>query len=196
MPEKERPVIVETTALPDVLILTPKVFRDSRGSFSEVWNRRTLAAQGIEMDFVQDNQSVSERLGVVRGLHYQGPPHAQDKLVRCGAGAVLDVVVDVRRGSPTYGRWLGVELSAENARQLLIPKGFLHGFVTRTAGAMLLYKTTDVYVPECDGAVHFADPDIGIDWGLAPEDAIVSDKDAQAPRLAAWNSPFVYEGKA
>ncbi len=184
---------IERTALEGVLILTPKVFRDPRGSFSEVWNRRTMAAAGLDFDFVQDNQSVSDKVGVIRGLHYQGPPHAQDKLVRCGAGRVLDVVVDVRRGSPTFGKWIGVELSAENARQLLIPKGFLHGFVTREPNSMLLYKTTDVYAPDCDGAVHFADPDIGIDWGIPVEQATVSEKDALAPRLADWTSPFHYE---
>jgi len=114
--------------------------------------------------------------------------------VRVGQGAILDVAVDVRVGSPSYGKWVGVELSAENGRQLLVPKGFLHGFVTRAPGTLVLYKTTDVYAPDCDGAVHFADPELGIDWGIAADRVLLSDKDAKAPRLADWTSPFVYEG--
>lgn len=188
-------VQVEQTALAGVLILTPRVFGDARGSFSESWNRRTLAEAGIDLDFVQDNQSISGPVGTVRGLHYQSPPHAQDKLVRVGHGAILDVAVDVRAGSPTYGQWVGVELTAENARQLLVPKGFLHGFVTRAPGTVVLYKTTDYYAPDCDGAVHFADPDLAIDWGIDPAEAVLSDKDTKAPRMANWHSPFVWEGK-
>ncbi|WP_116598137.1 dTDP-4-dehydrorhamnose 3,5-epimerase [Primorskyibacter marinus] len=185
---------IEQTALDGVLILTPKRFSDARGSFSEVWNRNTMRDAGLDHDFVQDNQSISEAVGTVRGLHYQAPPHAQDKLVRTGRGCVLDVVVDVRRGSPTYLKWLGVELSEDNGRQLFVPKGFLHGFVTRAPDSMLLYKTTDVYAPACDGTVHFADPEIGIDWGIDPASAVLSDKDAKAPMLADWTSPFEYEG--
>ena len=183
---------IEPTALSGVLILTPRRFGDDRGFFSEVWNRETLKAQGIDLDFVQDNHSLSRRTGTVRGLHFQAPPHAQDKLVRAGAGVVFDVAVDIRRGSPTYGRWVGVELSAENGRQLLIPKGFLHGFVTRSPEAELLYKCTDVYSPSCDGAVRF--DSLGIDWGLDPASAILSDKDRAAPAFADFESPFVYEG--
>ena len=185
---------IEETTLPGVLILTPRRFGDDRGFFSEAWNRDTLRAQGIDMDFVQDNHSLSRPVGTVRGLHYHSPPHAQDKLVRCGAGVVFDVAVDARAGSPTYGKWVGVELSAENGRQLLIPKGFLHGFVTRTPNAELLYKCTDVYAPDCDGAVHFADPDLAIDWGIDPADAILSPKDAGAPGFAGFASPFKYKG--
>lgn len=185
---------IEHTSLPGVLILTPRRFGDGRGFFAEVWNRDTLRAHGIEMEFVQDNQSLSVPIGTVRGLHYQAPPHAQDKLVRCGAGVVYDVAVDVRVGSPSYGQWLGVELSAENGRQLLIPKGFLHGFVTRAPNSELLYKCTDVYAPDCDGAVHFADPDLGIDWGIDPRHATVSARDAAAPGFAGFRSPFAYEG--
>lgn len=189
-------VKIEETDLPGVFILTPRVFGDARGSFQESWNRATLAQLGIDLDFVQDNQSVSALAGTVRGLHYQAPPHAQDKLVRVGRGAILDVAVDVRRGSPSYGRWVGVELSAGNARQLLIPKGFLHGFVTREPDTLVLYKASDVYAPACDGAVHFADPDLGIDWGIDPATAVLSDKDARAPRFADWQSPFVHEVRA
>ena len=185
---------IEPTSLPGVLILTPPVFADARGSFSESWNQARLAAAGIAIDFVQDNQSLSLSPGTVRGLHYQSPPQAQDKLVRVLAGAVLDVAVDVRRGSPCYGQWVGVELSAENGRQLLVPKGFLHGFVTRAPDTVVFYKCSDVYAPACDGAVHFADPDLRIDWGIDPAEAVLSDKDARAPRFADWQSPFAYAG--
>ena len=185
---------IEETALPGVLILTPRRFGDERGYFSEVWNRDTLRAKGIDIDFVQDNHSLSRPSGTVRGLHYQSPPHAQDKLVRCGAGLVFDVAVDARAGSPTYGKWVGVELSAENGRQLFIPKGFLHGFVTRAPNSELLYKCSDVYAPACDGAVRFDDPDLAIDWGIDPAAAILSEKDRKAPGFAAFQSPFRYEG--
>ena len=187
-------VHVKETALSGVLILTPRRFEDDRGFFSEVWNRDTLRSHGIDIGFVQDNHSLSRSAGTVRGLHFQSPPHAQDKLVRCGAGLVLDVVVDVRVGSPTYGRWTGVELSAENHRQLLIPKGFLHGFVTRVPNSELLYKCSDVYDPGCDGAVRFDDPDLAIDWGIDPATAILSPKDQAAKGFAAFASPFVFEG--
>ena len=182
---------IEKTALPGVLILTPERFGDVRGFFSETWNRKTLRAHGITLDFVQDNHSVSASPGTLRGLHFQSPPHAQDKLVRCGRGALFDVVVDIRRGSPTYGRWLGVELTAENAKQLLVPKGFLHGFVTRQPDTEICYKCTDYYAPDCDGAVRW--DSCGIDWGLTG-DPVLSDKDTVAPALANFDSPFVWEG--
>jgi dTDP-4-dehydrorhamnose 3,5-epimerase len=188
------PVKIDPTGLPGVLILTPAVFSDARGAFSETWNRARLAEAGIALDFVQDNQSFSAAVGTVRGLHYQAPPRAQDKLVRVLAGAVLDVAVDVRRGSPHFGRWVGVELSAGNGRQLLVPKGFLHGFVTLAPDTVVFYKCSDYYAPDCDGAVAFADPDLAIDWGIDPEAAVVSDKDARAPRFADWDSPFAYDG--
>jgi dTDP-4-dehydrorhamnose 3,5-epimerase len=186
---------VETTKLDGVLILTPRRFGDARGWFSEVWNRQALASAGVTYDFVQDNHSMSAAVGTVRGLHFQSPPHAQAKLVRCGRGCVFDVAVDIRLGSPTYGQWLGEELSAENGRQLLIPAGFLHGFVTRAPESELLYKCSDVYAPDCDGAVRFDDPDIGIDWGIDPAAAILSDKDAKAPYLKDLQSPFHYEAR-
>jgi len=184
---------IEQTALPGVLILTPQRFGDARGFFSESWNRARLAEHGIDLEFVQDNHSMSEAVNTVRGLHFQSPPHAQDKLVRCGQGALLDVAVDIRKGSPSYGAWVGVELSAENGKQLLVPKGFLHGFATRAPGTEILYKCTDTYAPDCDGAVRFDDPAIGIDWGLSGP-AMLSDKDAAAPLLADFDSPFVWEG--
>ena len=184
---------VENTPLPGVKILTPNRFGDERGFFSESWNRRVLAEAGIEIDFVQDNHSLSMAVNTVRGLHYQSPPAAQDKLVRCGKGRLFDVAVDVRKGSPTYGQWFGVELSFENGKQLLVPKGFLHGFATREPETEIIYKCSDYYSPECDGAVRYDDPDIGVEWGLSG-DAILSAKDADAPALANFDSPFTWEG--
>ncbi|MDA7965959.1 dTDP-4-dehydrorhamnose 3,5-epimerase [Ruegeria sp.] len=184
---------IEETALPGVVVLAPKRFSDARGFFSESWNKKTLAGAGIELDFVQDNHSLSVDPGTLRGLHFQAPPHAQDKLVRCGRGKVLDVVVDVRKGSPTYGQWLGVELSAENGRQLLVPKGLLHGFLTQEPYTEVCYKCSDFYAPECDGVVRW--DSCGVDWGLtgAP---ILSEKDTSAPTLAEFDSPFEWEGAA
>lgn len=186
---------IEETPLPGVLILTPRRFGDARGWFSEVWNKETLAKAGITYDFVQDNHSYSAEVGTVRGLHFQSPPHAQTKLVRCGRGCVFDVAVDIRMGSPSFGQWFGTELSAENGRQLLIPAGFLHGFVTRAPDSELLYKCSDIYAPACDGAVRFDDPDIGIDWGIEAASAILSDKDRAAPYLKDFRSPFTYEAR-
>lgn len=184
---------IEKTPLPGVLILTPPRFGDARGFFSESWNRKRMEEAGIDLDFVQDNHSLSMQAGTVRGLHFQAPPHAQDKLVRCGRGALFDVAVDARKGSPTYGHWFGIELSAENGKQLLVPQGFLHGFATREPETEIIYKCTDYYAPECDGAVRFDDPDIGIDWGIAG-DPVLSEKDAAAQGFAGFDSPFVYEG--
>tara|TARA_R110002072_G_scaffold283940_2_gene447639 strand:+ start:2371 stop:2937 length:567 start_codon:yes stop_codon:yes gene_type:complete len=180
-----------STPLSGCVIVTPRSFGDARGWFSETWNAQSLEKHGISLHFVQDNHSFSAQRGTVRGLHYQRPPHAQDKLVRCSRGAIFDVAVDVRRGSATYGQWTGVELSAENGRQLLVPKGFLHGFMTLTADCEVQYKCTDVYAPECDGAVLWNDPDIGINWPLDVE-PLLSDKDRTAPPLAAFDSPFVF----
>lgn len=184
---------IEETALPGVMILTPRRFGDARGWFMESWNRATLRDRGLDLDFVQDNHSLSREVGTVRGLHYQRPPRAQAKLVRVGRGRILDVAVDVRAGSATYGRWVGVELSAEDGRQLLVPVGFLHGFVTREPDTEVLYKCTDGYAPDCDGGVAWDDPEIGIDWGIEPGQAILSDKDRAAPRLKDWQTPFTGE---
>lgn len=183
-------MLVEETPLDGVYVVTPKRFGDDRGFFSEVWSKSALAKHGIDIEFVQDNHSKSAQRGTVRGLHYQAPPHAQDKLVRCGAGAVLDVVVDIRKSSATYGKWFSVELSAENGKQMFVPKGFLHGFSTLTDNAELLYKCSDIYAPDCDGSVHFASPDLGIDWQVDPASAVLSDKDAQAVDFSAFASPF------
>ncbi len=185
---------ITETALPGVLVLTPRRFDDARGFFCESWNRRTLAEVGIEIDFVQDNHSLSRDIGTLRGLHYQSPPHAQAKLVRCGRGSLLDVAVDFRRDSPTFGRWVAEELSYDNGRQMLIPAGFLHGFVTREAETEVIYKCSDYYAPECDGAIRFNDPDIGIDWDLGDTVPILSDKDSTAPRLRDVISPFSHDG--
>lgn len=179
------------TDLAGVVILTPRRFGDDRGWFSEVYNADTLAGLGIGLTFVQDNHSMSATTGTLRGLHYQAPPRAQDKLVRVGRGAIWDVAVDIRRGSPAYGHWTGVELSAENGRQLLVPGGFLHGFVTLTPDTEVLYKCSDIYAPECDGAVRW--DSCGIDWPV-PGAPVLSDKDAAAPAFADFDSPFAYEG--
>lgn len=178
---------IETTDLPGVLVLTPARHGDARGFFSESWNRARMAGAGLDVDFVQDNHSLSRTKGTLRGLHYQAPPHAQTKLVRCGRGALYDVAVDIRKGSPSYGRWIGVELSFENGRQLLIPEGFLHGFVTLTDDVEVIYKCSDYYSPDCDGAVRW--DSCGIDWPLQG-DPVLSDKDKAAPPLTDFNSPF------
>ena len=179
---------IEQTALEGVLILMPKRFGDDRGWFSETWNAARMQAAGLDVEFVQDNHSMSAAVGTLRGLHYQAPPHAQDKLVRCTAGLIFDVAVDFRAGSPSFGRWVGVELSAQNGWQLLVPKGFLHGFVTRAPNTEVQYKCSDVYAPDCDGGVRWDDPEIGIDWGV--EAPVLSAKDAVAPLLRDAVSPF------
>jgi dTDP-4-dehydrorhamnose 3,5-epimerase len=175
---------ITPTALPEVLIVEPRVFGDARGFFTESWNeQRFNEATGNTLRFVQDNHSRSAR-GVLRGLHYQLPPHAQGKLVRCVAGAVFDVAVDLRKSSPNFGKWVGVELTADNQRQLWIPPGFAHGFLVLSETADFLYKTTDYYAPQAEGCVRWDDPAIGIVWpdtGISP---LLADKDAQAPLLA------------
>lgn len=182
---------IDKTALEGVLILTPQRHGDARGFFSESWNKARMEAAGLDFDFVQDNHSLSQAVGTLRGLHYQSPPHAQAKLVRCGRGHLWDVAVDFRRGSPSWSQWIGVDLTPENGRQLLIPAGFLHGFVTRAQDTEIIYKCTDYYAPDCDGAVAWDDPDIGIDWGV--RDPVLSDKDTVAPRLADVTSPFTWK---
>jgi dTDP-4-dehydrorhamnose 3,5-epimerase len=188
-------MMIEKTDLPDVLILTPPQFGDARGWFCESYNGPKLAALGVDTHFVQDNHSMSAEVGTLRGLHYQRAPHAQDKLVRCSRGAIFDVAVDIRRGSPSYGNWVGVELTADNRRQLLVPKGFLHGFVTRLPDTEVQYKCSDIYAPDCDGGIRWDDPDIGIDWGLSAP-PVLSAKDLIAPLLAQFNTPFIWGGAA
>jgi dTDP-4-dehydrorhamnose 3,5-epimerase len=185
---------IEQTPLPGILIITPARFSDHRGFFSQSYSAKDLAEHGITTQFVQDNHSLSLSHGTIRGLHFQAPPHAQDKLVRCGRGALFDVAVDIRTGSPTYGKWFGTELSFENGKQLLVPAGFAHGFVTRAAETEIIYKCSDYYAQETEGAVAWDDPQVGIDWGLGDMMPVLSDKDANAPSLADLNSPFTFEG--
>jgi dTDP-4-dehydrorhamnose 3,5-epimerase len=183
---------IQKTEIPGLLLITPRRFGDERGFFSESWNRKVLAGHGVDIDFVQDNHSLSKTVGTVRGLHFQTPPHAQAKLVRCGRGRLFDVAVDARKGSPTFGKWFGVELSFDNGKQLLIPEGFLHGFMTLEPDTEIIYKCSDYYAPDCDGGVRFDDPDIGIDWPLKNIDFTVSAKDRDAPSFADFNNPFSF----
>lgn len=173
---------VEPTDIADVRIITPARFADERGFFSETYSRTRLAASGIHITFVQDNHSLSVAQGVVRGLHYQIAPFAQDKLVRVTRGAIFDVAVDLRRGSPTFGRHVGMTLSAENARQVLIPVGFAHGFCTLEPNTEVLYKVSADYAPQCDRGILWNDADLAIPWPVNATAAIVSAKDAKNPR--------------
>lgn len=175
---------VEQLGIADVKLFTPRIFRDERGFFSETFSARDLAAAGIAESFVQDNHSLSRMKGVVRGLHFQIPPRAQGKLVRVTRGAILDVAVDIRRGSATYGQHVATMLSAKNWRQLWIPGGFAHGFCTLEPDTEVQYKVTDYYAPECDRGVRWNDPALGIAWPIAAELAILSDKDKKQPMLA------------
>lgn len=177
-------MLVTPLAIPDVLLIEPRRFEDSRGFFSEVFSREIFARHGITADFVQDNHSLSRQPGVVRGLHFQVPPRAQGKLVRVPRGRILDVAVDLRRSSPSYGRHVACELSFENWRQIWIPAGFAHGFVTLEPDTEVLYKVTDTYAPEYDRGLAWDDPALGIDWAIDPATAVLSDKDRRNPRLA------------
>ncbi len=175
-------MLIEQTALAQLLVLTPRYFRDERGFFVESYNKRAFSeAAEADFDFVQDNHSRSTR-GVLRGLHYQLPPRAQGKLVRVADGEIFDVGVDLRGGSPTFGRWFGIVLSAEKGNQLWIPPGFAHGFLTLSETADVLYKASDYYAPDRERTIAWDDPAIGIDWPLAGE-PILSAKDSAAPRL-------------
>ena len=171
------------TQIPEVKIIEPAVFGDARGFFFESFNQvKFNQAVGYDVEFVQDNHSRSAK-GVLRGLHYQLPPHPQGKLVRCVVGEVFDVAVDIRKSSPTFGQWVGVHLSAENKRQLWIPPGFAHGFLTLSEHAEFLYKTTDFWFKECEQAIIWNDPSIGIEWPAFDGLPLLSEKDQQAPRL-------------
>jgi len=175
---------VEETAIPAVKIVTPKKFGDHRGFFSETWSRKGFAEAGLDLDFVQDNQSLSAPVGTLRGLHFQSPPFAQDKLVRVTRGRILDVAVDIRASSPSFGQHVAVELSAENWRQVLVPIGFAHGFVTLEPDTEVIYKVTAPYAPQNDHGLAFDDPALGIDWRLPLSDLTLSDKDRKHPRFA------------
>lgn len=182
------------TALPGVIEVLPARHGDERGFFSEVYNREVWAKGGVADNFVQDNHSYSSEKAVLRGLHFQTPPAAQAKLVRVSRGAVLDVAVDIRLGSPTYGKWVGVELSAEKWNQLYIPIGFAHGFITLFPGTEFLYKVSSPYSPAHDRSIRFDDPAIGVDWNVDPADVILSQKDGNAGLLAETETGFVLEG--
>ncbi|MBW3617607.1 MAG: dTDP-4-dehydrorhamnose 3,5-epimerase [Proteobacteria bacterium] len=184
------PAQIDRLAIPDVLLITPKVFGDARGAFAETYSRRELAEAGFNGVFVQDNHSRSPQKGTVRGLHFQLPPHAQDKLLRVTRGAILDVAVDLRPGSPTRGRHVAVELSADNWRQLLVPKGFAHGFQTLTDDCEVLYKVTDYYTPAAERGLLWSDPALGLDWPIGPDQAVINARDAAWPGLAELGEPF------
>ncbi|TPI16443.1 dTDP-4-dehydrorhamnose 3,5-epimerase [Mesorhizobium sp. B4-1-3] len=174
---------VRTLGLECVLEIVPKRHGDARGYFCETWNAERFAQAGIDLTFVQDNHSYSAAAGVLRGLHYQLPPRAQDKLLRVVRGSVFDVVVDIRRSSPTFGQWSALEISAEKGNQILVPKGYAHGFVTLVPDTEILYKVTDTYSPEHDRSIRFDDPAIGIAWPSFAGDFQLSDKDRKAPLL-------------
>lgn len=174
-----------------LILLKPNRHGDHRGFFAETYSCRKYAELGIGDEFVQDNHSLSRDVGTLRGLHFQAPPHAQAKLVRCGRGAIFDVAVDIRRGSPTYGHWEGYELSAENGYQLYVPVGFVHGFITLEPDSEIVYKCSNYYAPESEGSVLWSDPEIGIEWPT-DSDPILSAKDTVAPLLSDLESPFIF----
>ena len=180
----------EPLAIPDVVLVETRTFADKRGSFSETWNRRAFRDAGIEAEFVQDNHAKSASAGTVRGLHFQAPPHAQGKLVRVIKGAIFDVAVDIRKGSPTYGRSVSATLTAENCRQLWVPTGFAHGYAALEDDTEVLYKVTDFYAPECEGGILWNDPDLAIGWPLEAASALLSDKDLKLPPFRDFVSPF------
>ena len=172
-------------------LITVKRHGDKRGFFAETYSRQRCVEFGIDIEFVQDNHSMSKDVGTIRGLHFQAPPHAQAKLVRCGRGAIFDVALDIRRGSPTYGEWEGFELTAENGHQLFVPIGFAHGFITLEPDSEIVYKCSDYYVPETEGTVLWNDPVIDINWPKQ-SNSILSKKDAMAPLLSSIKSPFIF----
>jgi dTDP-4-dehydrorhamnose 3,5-epimerase len=183
-------MLFEETEIPAVRIVTPKKHGDSRGFFSEVYNQSEWRRAGLDYVFVQDNHSFSAAVGTLRGLHFQTPPFAQDKLVRCARGRILDVAVDIRRSSPTFGRHVAVELSADNWRQLLVPSGFAHAFLTLTPDCEVLYKTTAVYSAANDRGLAWDDPDLAISWPAPPGGPLLSDKDKRWPRLRDLKDAF------
>jgi dTDP-4-dehydrorhamnose 3,5-epimerase len=188
------PVTVESLAIPDVKLITPPIFRDERGFFSETYNKSALAAAGIAAEFVQDNHSLSHAQGVLRGLHYQLAPHAQGKLVRVARGAVFDVAVDIRAGSPTFGHHVSATLSAANWAQLWIPVGFAHGFCTLEPNTDVIYKVTTFHAPQSERGLAVDDPDLAIAWPLPLQEAILVDRDRRHPRLRDVPAPFGYRG--
>ena len=183
----------KSLSIPQVKLITPKRFGDHRGFFEETYNLHQFLAAGVETVFVQDNHSLSSEVGTVRGLHFQAPPRAQAKLVRCGRGRLFDVAVDIRKGSPTFGKWVGEELSFENGRVLLVPAGFAHGFMTLEPYTEIVYKCSDTYAPETEGALRWDDPEVDIDWPLKATPKKLSEKDLVAPFLSDLETPFLFE---
>lgn len=182
---------VQSLEIPEVLVLTPKRFVDGRGYFVESYNAERMATTGVNDVFVQDNMSWSKAAGTLRGLHFQRPPFAQAKLVAVSRGRILDVAVDARRGSPTFGRHVTTELSADDGRQIYVPEGFLHGFITLEPDTLVTYKVNAYYSPEADGSVRWNDPDLAIDWPMTDK-VVLSPKDAGAPLFATIDNPFNY----
>lgn len=182
---------VVKTKIDGLCVIEPQVFGDYRGWFMETWTKSKMRDAGIDIEFVQDNQSYSAKKGTLRGLHFQKDPKCQTKLLRCTRGEILDVAVDLRRGSPTYKQWVSVKLTADNKKQFLIPKGFAHGFVTLTDDVEVQYKVDEYYAPECDRSVKFDDPEIGVDWGIS--DPILSKKDLAAPLLKDSDVNFTFK---
>ena len=180
------------TSLPGVYVLEPRLFKDERGYFVETFNKKIFEMLGIEGDFIQDNQSLSIAEGTIRGLHFQTNPEAQTKIVRCVSGSIYDVAVDIRKSSPTYGQWVGVELSAENGHQLVVPIGFAHGFCTLEPNTIVSYKVDNYYSPEHDDGIAFDDPDLGVKWPT--NHPILSEKDKNLPRLKDSTHNFIYGG--
>jgi dTDP-4-dehydrorhamnose 3,5-epimerase len=180
-------------AIPEVKLIAPKIFRDGRGFFSETYNRRALDDANISANFVQDNHSLSVERGVIRGLHFQSPPHAQDKLVRVTRGSIFDVAVDIRKGSPTFRKHIAVILNVENWQQLWVPKGFAHGFCTLEPNTEVIYKVTDYFDAKRDKGLAWDDPELGIEWPVKPEEIILSDKDKVQPRLSDLPDYFHYD---
>ena len=183
--------MVKTNLNDLISLIKPPRYDDNRGFFSEIYNRKRYLEMGIDVDFVQDNHSLSRDVGTLRGLHFQAPPYAQGKLVRCGRGVIFDVAVDIRKGSQTYGQWVGYVLSADNGHQLYVPIGFAHGFVTLEPNSEIVYKCSDYYAPETEGVIKWNDPDIGIDWPLTGN-PILSEKDSLAPFFKDFESPFIH----
>lgn len=186
---------IQSLAIPEVRLIRPQRIGDSRGFFSETYNRRALAEAGIDLDFVQDNHSLSREKGVVRGLHFQIPPYAQAKLVRVSRGAVFDVAVDIRRGSPTFGKHVAVVLSAENRNQVFVPIGFAHGFMTLEPDTEVSYKATGYYAPEHDRGLLWNDPDLGIRWPLPEPEAILSEKDRAQLSFRDLPGSFIHDSR-
>ena len=180
-------------AIYGLILITPTKRLDARGFFSEIYRKESLQAAGISTEFVQDNHVFSVRSGVLRGMHFQAPPHAQGKLVRCTRGTILDVAVDIRKGSPTFGRHVAVELSASNWKQLWIPPGFAHGYLTLEANAEVIYKVTDYWAPQCERGLAWNDPEVGIDWGMPEGQLTLAEKDRSNPRLSELELVFRFE---